>query len=173
MSNPVLRAISDRRSIRSYKAEQVTEDHLDTVIRAAQESPSARNAQPWHFSIVRNQDIIREINAEAVKNLGREGDIFYAAPVVIFISTDASGRWGRLDSGIAVENMALAAHSLGLGSVILGLPEAAFTGPLGEHFNKLLKFPEKYTFAVAIAIGVPAASKDAHPVEPGRIDYIS
>jgi nitroreductase len=71
-----------------------------------------------------------------------------------------------------VQNIALAAHSLGLGSVILGLPDAAFTGSRGDHFNKLLKFPENHVFAVAIAIGVPNATKEAHPIEPGRIDYI-
>jgi nitroreductase len=173
MSNQVLQAISDRRSIRGYKASPVTKEQLDTVLKAALESPSARNAQPWHFSVVSNQDIIREINAEAIKKLGRKGDLFFAAPIVIFISTDAESRWGRLDSGIAVENMALAAHSLGLGSVILGLPEAAFEGPQGERFNKQLRFPEKHTYAVAIAIGVPATTKDAHPIEPDRIDYIN
>ncbi|MDR3279011.1 MAG: nitroreductase family protein [Synergistaceae bacterium] len=174
MSNQVLQAISDRRSIRGYKASPLSKEQTDIILKAAVESPSALNAQPWHFSVVTNQNLIREINAEAVKNLALDiDDIFFAAPLVIFISTDADSRWGRLDSGIAVENMALAAHAIGLGSVILGLPDAAFTGPPGERFNILLKFPPKHTFAVAIAIGVPTETKEAHPIEPDRIDYIN
>ena len=70
-------------------------------------------------------------------------------------------------------NIALAAHSLGLGSVILGLPDAAFNGPRENYFNKLLKFPENYEFAVAIAIGVPDAAKEAHPIKPGKIAYVN
>ncbi|MDR3265281.1 MAG: nitroreductase [Synergistaceae bacterium] len=172
MSNPVLAAIADRRSIRGYKPEPVTKEQLDALLKAAVESPSARNTQPWHFSVVRNPAIVAEVNAEATKNLNRDGDLFYAAPLAIFVSCEAEDRWARLDCGIATQTIALAAHALGLGSVILGLPEAAFTGPKGEYFNKLLKFPKGYSYAVAIAIGVPAATKEAHPVAPGKIGYI-
>ena len=49
MTNPVLTAISERRSIRQYKPEQITEEQLQALLRAAVESPSARNLQPWHF----------------------------------------------------------------------------------------------------------------------------
>ena len=172
MSNPVLQAIAERRSIRGYKAEQISKEQLDLLLKAAEQAPSARNDQPWHFSVVQNAAIIAEVNAEANKHLGREGDIFYAAPTVIFLSCDHTKRWGMHDCGIAVENIALAAHALGLGSVILGLPEPAFTGERKEYFNTLLKFPEGYDFAICIAIGIPTTSKDAHPIQPGRISFV-
>jgi nitroreductase len=173
MSNPVLTAIADRRSIRAYTPQQLTKEQLDTLLLAAAQSPSARNSQPWHFSVVQNPAILAEINKETSKTFNQDfGDIFYAAPTAIFISCDASSRWGRLDCGIAAQTVALAAHSLGLGSVILGLPEGAFTGPRADYFNKLLQFPEGYSFAVAIALGVPAGTKEAHPIEPDRVTYI-
>jgi nitroreductase len=173
MNNPVLQAISDRRSIRSYKDEKVTKEQLDTLLKAAMESPSARNSQPWHFSITQNPGILQEINAEVSKNLGKDlGDIFHGAQTAIFISCDAGSRWGRLDCGIATQSIALAAHSVGLGTVVLGMPEAAFTGAKGDYFNKLLKFPAGYSFAVAIAVGVPAGSKEAHPQEKDRITFV-
>jgi len=65
----------------------------------------------------------------------------------------------------------LAAVSL-LGSVILGLPAAAFKGPRTDYFAKLLKFPTTHEFAIAIAVGCPDGAKEAHPVEDGRIDYV-
>jgi nitroreductase len=77
-----------------------------------------------------------------------------------------------VDCGIAVQTIALAAHSIGLGSVILGLPDAAFRGEKAEYFNKLLKFPDKFKFVVAIAIGVPTATKEAHPIEPDRVLHV-
>ncbi|GHT65043.1 NADH dehydrogenase [Spirochaetia bacterium] len=172
MDNPVLTAIAERRSIRAYKDDKVTKEQFDILLRAAEEAPSARNSQPWHFSVVQNPAILAEINAEACRNLNREGDIFHGASAAIFLSCDAASRWARLDCGIATQTIALAAHSIGLGTVILGLPDAAFTGARGDYFNKLLKFPAGYSFAVAIAIGFPAATKEAHPVEPDRITFV-
>ena len=173
MSNPVLEAIANRRSIRGYEAARITKEQLGCLLDAAVQSPSASNLQPWHFSVVQNTTIFDEINTEAAKMLEREKtDIFFGAQTAIFISCKADSRWGRLDSGIAVENIALAAHSMGLGSVILGRPDAAFTGPRGEYFNNLLKFPDGYSFAVAIAVGIPTTTKEAHPLHPDRIVFI-
>jgi nitroreductase len=128
MNNPVLQAIAERRSIRAYKADPLSDEQWDALIKAALEAPSARNDQPWHFTLVKNKALLKDINAEAVKEfeLEPDSDIFYDAPAAIFISCDPESRWGRHDCGIAVENIALAAHSIGLGSVILGLPEGAF-----------------------------------------------
>ena len=50
----VLRTISNRRSHRAYKTEQLPEDVLSAVLKAGLEAPSARNRQPWHFSVVQN-----------------------------------------------------------------------------------------------------------------------
>jgi nitroreductase len=173
MSNSVLSAIADRRSIRAYKSDKVTKEQLDTLLQAAQQSPSAGNRQPWHFSIVQNPGILKEINAEVAKALNKEEtDLFFGAPLVIFLSSDTAGRWARLDCGIATQTLALAAHSIGLGSVILGRPEAAFTGPRAEYFHQLLKFPSDEGFAVAIAIGIPAGTKEAHPIEPDRVIFV-
>jgi len=172
MTNPVLTAISERRSIRQYKPEQITEEQLQALLRVAVESPSARNLQPWHFTVVQDAAVLAEVNAEATAILGREGDIFYAAPTAIFISADRENDWSKLDSGIAVQNIAIATQSLGLGSVILGLPAAAFKGPRADYFAKLLKFPATHEFAVAIAVGYPDCTKEAHPVEDGRVDFV-
>ena len=173
MNNPVLEAISGRRSIRAYKQEEMTRDQLDAILKAAFESPSARNLQPWHFTVVRDQKVIAEVNEEATKIIGEDvGDIFFAAPTVIFISGEKEWKWSKLDAGIAVQTIALAAHSLGLGSVILGMPDAAFRGPRVEYFNKLLKFPDNYEFAIAIAIGVPNTTKEAHENLPDKVKYV-
>ena len=132
----------------------------------------AVNIQPWHFTVPQDAAVLAEVNAEAAVILGCEGDIFYAAPTTIFISADRDSDWAKLDSGIAVQNIALAAQSLGLGTVILGLPAAAFKGSRAEYFSKLLKFPVTHEFAIAIAVGYPDCSKEAHPVGDGRIAYI-
>ncbi|MDR2605857.1 MAG: nitroreductase [Oscillospiraceae bacterium] len=180
MSNQVLAAIAERRSIRKYKAEQITQEQLDTLLKAAVEAPTARNSQPWHFSVVRDQAVIAEVNAAACANLAKQGgfygsvkDIFYSAPTVIFISADKEATpWATLDCGIAAQTIALAAHSIGLGTVILGLPAAAWDGVNDAKLNELLQFPAGHSFAIALSVGYPDGTKEAHPVGENKIAVI-
>lgn len=170
--NPVINAIHERRSIRDYKDRPVTQEELKVILDAAVASPSARNAQPWHFSVVTDNAVLTEINKEASLKIGREMDIFYNAPLVIFISGDAQNKFASIDCGIATQTIALAAFSLGLGSVILGFPEVAFSGEKKDDFKQRLQFPEGYEFAIAVAIGEPASSKEAHPVKEDAISIL-
>ncbi|MBQ3223975.1 MAG: nitroreductase family protein [Clostridia bacterium] len=188
MTNAVLQAIADRRSIRSYKPEQITDEQLSAIMTAALQAPSARNSQPWHFTVVQDKALIERINesfrTEFLKQVGDSPmrahiedpaySVFYHAPTVIFVSTNMDGArvYARHDCGLAVENIALAAHSLGLGTVILGMPREAFTGPDGDEFRSLLQFPEGYDFMVAVSVGVPAGTKEAHMIDDGLVTYI-
>jgi len=122
---------------------------------------------------VQDQTVNAAVNTAAAEAFGREANVFYGAPTVIYLSCDASTRWGRLDCGIATENICLAAEALGLGTVIVGCVEAAFTGPKGPELNALLKFPAGCSYAVAVAVGYPATTKEAHPVDDGKIDIIA
>ena len=126
----VLKAIADRRSIRSYTDEPVSDEMLKKLIDAAEQAPSAMNRQP------------------------------------------IPGVFTPIDAGIAVENLALAAHDLELGSVILGMPREAFTGDRAAYWYETLHAPAGSEFAIAIGIGHPAASKEAHPVREGLITIL-
>jgi nitroreductase len=184
MSNETLRVISARRSHRAYETTPLTEEQLDAILQAAVESPSAVNRQPWHFTVVRNQALLDEMNKavweqmmkrDPQKRSPRFADssfhVFYHAPTVIVISGMPDNHYTQIDGGIAVENIALAAESMGLGSVILGMPGDAFKGEKADYFRKALKFPEGWDFVIAIAIGVPADTKEAHPVKEDRIAF--
>ena len=171
--NEVLKAIAERRSIRGYEDKQISAEELNALVKVALESPSARNAQPWHFSFVQDKALIDAVDKEILKNAGREGTIFYGAPLVIFISADASNSFAGVDSGIATQNIALAAHSMGLGSVILGMPRFAFEGEKGAEFEKALKFPQGHKFQIALSVGYPTMGKDAHEIFDGKVDIIA
>ena len=185
MSNIVLDTIAARRSHRTYESTPVSQEHIDLLLKAFLDSPSAINKQPWHISVVRNQQLLEEMNAairqevmkrEEAARSPRFADssfhVFYHAPVVFFLSADPAWRYSALDSGIAVQNIALAAESLGLGSVILGMPRDAFISERGEEFKKALDFKEGEEFMIAIAVGHPADDKPAHPVHENHISYI-
>ena len=177
----VLQAIANRRSHRGYKAEQIPEETLNQILTAALESPSARNCQPWHFSVCQDQDLIQEVHDEAARVMGKGGSprfadpnfqMFYHAPTVIFLFGDAENAWTPVDCGIAVENIALAAEGLGIGSVILGLPRPAFRGEKAEELKRKLHCPEGYDFVIAISLGFAADMKDAHEKHPEKISRI-
>jgi nitroreductase len=73
-----------------------------------------------------------------------------------------------VDAGIAVENMALAAECLGLGSVIIGCIYDAMHGEAQEYFSKKLQFPEGYSFQIALAVGHKTDNKTPHEYEFDR-----
>ncbi len=179
----VLQAISDRRSHRVYRKDQLPEEILSAILKAGLEAPSARNRQPWHYSVVQDADLIQEVHDEAASNMSAEKgssrfrdpefQIFYHAPTVIFIFADRDFYWSHVDSGIAVENMALAAEGLGIGSVILGLPLPAFKGDKADDLKVRLGCPEGYDFVVALALGYATDNKEAHDLREENISRIN
>ena len=177
----VLSAIANRRSHRAYKEEQLSEETLSAILKAGLESPSARNRQPWHFSVVQDEGLIQEVHDEAAAVMGKGGSprfadpdfqIFYHAPTVIFLFGEKEFPWTQVDCGIAVENMALAAEGLGVGSVILGLPKPAFTGAKADELRSRLECPEGYDFVIALALGYAADTKEAHGLREEKISRI-
>ena len=98
---------------------------------------------------------------------------YSSAPLVLILSGDKSFPWSAVDAGIAVENIALAAEGLGLGSVIIGIIKGAMSGEKKEHFSRALKFPENHEFEIAIAIGHKAVEKKPHEYDMGEnISYL-
>ncbi|MCL1796663.1 MAG: nitroreductase [Clostridia bacterium] len=187
MCNEILRAISDRRSIRTYTEEPVSEAQLDAMMTAAMEAPSARNTQPWHITAVSNAELLSRVNQaycaeflticppEARARIEHPGySVFFHAPMVLFFSCPpvSEMRYAQTDVGIAIQSVALAAHGLGLGSVILGQPRFAFQGVEADALRAALRFPAGYDFCLAISIGYPACTKEAHPMGEGRLTRI-
>ena len=162
----VLKAIEKRFSTRGYTDEKLTKEELDALIRAGLQAPTAANRQEVHITVVDGSNpILKEIEDE--KNLGRgiqnpPHNFYFEAPVVLILSADETFYWSRLDAGIAVENIALAAEALGLGNLIIGCIKDALTGEKRDYFANALKFPEGYEFEIAIAVGHKAVTKEPH-----------
>lgn len=187
MNNPVLQAIADRRSTRGFSDVQLTCEQLQAILDAALQSPSAVNRQPWHFSVVQNKELLDEFNAvqcelglrnattpEARARYEGGFNVFYEAPTVIFISlpNPLPTPFVQIDAGIAVQNIAIAAQGLGLGSVILGMPREVFASEKGDYFRKAFEFPEGYDFSIAISVGNNTVTKEAHDMHPEKISFI-
>ena len=178
--NEIQKGILDRRSNRGFSDAPLTEAELQTLVDAALASPTARNAQDWHFTFVTNRDMLDQFSADfralmAEKrqaDLAGKYDVLFHPPLCVFISLpeERSSRFAEVDAGIAVENLALSAHGMGMGSVILGRPKELFDAD--PSWEERFGFPEGHHFAIAIAIGHHTVSKDAHPIGEGKVHFI-
>lgn len=168
----VLEAIRTRRSIRKYKTEPVDEKTLETVLDAARWAPSWANTQCWRFIVVRNSEIKSKL-ADILK--GREGapnaatDAIRNAPIVIVacaelgksgyhdgvLATD-KGDWFMFDVALAMQNLVLAAHSLGLATVHVGRFDA-------KEATNILEIPEGYCVVEMTPLGYPDQVRDPRP----------
>ncbi len=160
----VLKAIRERSSTRGYTQEKLTKEELDAVLTAGLQAPTAANRQEIHFTVLDGGDpILAEIDAALTGGSAKkEHNFYYEAPTVVILSGNESFRWSAVDAGIAVENMALAAEALGLGSLIIGCVRDTLTGERRPHFDAALRLPEGYVFEVAIALGHKAVTKAPH-----------
>ncbi len=144
----VMQAIKERRSIRKYRTDPVTDEMLQTVLEAARWAPSWANTQCWRLIVVRDPETRRRLS-ETVSSTnppGRNGaaDAVRDAPVLIVAcaepgragafsggerrgspATDKGEWWYMFDLGLAMQNLTLATHALGLGTVHVGMFDAA------------------------------------------------
>jgi nitroreductase len=125
----------------AFIAGAIPKADLDQIIRAAVRAPSARNAQPWHFTVVQNLTLAKKMVAQTV-----DGN------VIIVVSAPGDGRTNGteiLDCALAVQSVYLAAQALGYGSRI-------YTGPMNE-LNKNLKtelgLPSGHSAVALVRIG--------------------
>lgn len=175
----VLEAIAKRSSTRAYTTEKLTEEEVEVLVKAGLEAPTARNEQEIHISVVDGEHpVLAEIDEEKRKILNiKEGenvpDFYYHAPTVLMLSGKKDFSWTSVDAGICVENIAIAAEALGLGSVIIGIISGAMQGEKKAHFAKVLQFPDNYEFVVAIAVGHKDVEKEPHEIDVQKnVTYI-
>lgn len=165
----VLTAAASRSSTRDYTSEPLTEGELEALLTAGLQAPTATNRQELHFTVLRGDaPILFEIQSVMGDRRRPEKNFWYDAPTVILISGETSFGWTPIDAGIAVENIALTAEALGLGSVIIGCLKGAMLGPDRERFAEALRFPQGYDFQIAIAVGRKASGKEPHGYDRAR-----
>jgi nitroreductase len=166
MANQVLATMKKRSSARAYSAEAVTEAELETILNAGLMAPTATNRQEIHFSVVNGDNpILGELDKEMRKLRGQESqpvNFCYNAPVLIILSAEDDFGWSSVDAGITVQNMALAAESLGLGNLIIGCINQALHGEKQKYFSEKLNFPQGYSFKIALAVGHKTDNKTPH-----------
>jgi nitroreductase len=180
--NEVFKAIKSRRSVRSYTDRQISQADIDQIIEAGTYAPTAHNEQPWHFTVIQNKAFIDHIvsvsNAimatsdnEWVRSMGSNPNfrVTYEAPTVIIVSGRKDAMGLDEDCSAAIQNMMLAAQSLGIGSVWIGL--LRFYLGVEEEVKKL-GLPEGYVPFHGVAFGY-SANKEPLPAPVRKTDVVN
>lgn len=175
----VMEAIKGRRSIRKYRSDPVPEDVLQIILEAGRWAPSWANTQCWRFVIVRDAATKAKL-AETLRGTrpGRPNpatDAVRTAPVVIAAcaekglsgfyrdesgqslpATDKGDYWYMFDVALAMQNMCLAAHALGLGTVHTGLLDA-------QEAARILGLPQNVVLVELMPLGYPDEAPAPRP----------
>jgi nitroreductase len=152
-----MKEIFERRSIRKYTSEDVSDKFVKELLKAAMAAPSAGNQQPWDFIVIKDRAILNEI-----PKVHQYAQMLKEAPVAIIVCGVLErekhvGYWMQ-DCAAAIENILIEAQFLGLGAVWLGVyPREDRVAGL----KKLLEIPENVIPIAVISIGYPAESKEA------------
>ena len=185
--NDTLKTIAARYSCRAYQSKPISDEDLKAIADAAIAAPSAVNRQGWRVIVVKNKGLMDEMEAEGMriitamedkasynKIMARGGTVFYNAPCMIMVPIDSESKQiSLLDCGILCENVALAATSLGLGSLICGMAGMPISGPKGDYFREKFAFPEGYEFGIAVLLGYPAKETAPHKPDSSKITFIN
>jgi nitroreductase len=183
MINSTLDAIFARFSCRAFTDKKIDDETAAILARAALAAPSGMNVQPVNVIVVHNTSLLLEMEKAVVDFFIKTGDqatveriksrnnkIFYNASTVFFLAVKNKS---AADVGIASENIVIAAASLGLGNIILGLPGVVFNDPsTAVYWKQKLSFPEGYEYGLAVAVGNAAAPGKPHALDLGKISYV-
>lgn len=168
-----IEAILTRRSIRKYKKDPITQAEIDQLMRAAMRAPSTINNRDWAFVIVDDPKLLNEL----ADGLDGHAEMLREAPLAIVVCGDlnlalaSAKEFWIVDTCLAAENILLAAHAMGLGSVYLGVfPRETKMG----NVSKILNLPEHLVPLTVLPIGRPdekKPSREEESYEPSKIYY--
>jgi nitroreductase len=147
----VINAILDRRSIRKYQTKEIPEEIILTLLKAAMYAPSSRNTQAWHFIVIRERS-----SMDAIMKVHYYSQMLEKAPLAILVCGDKNleSKEGNLgvNCSAATQNILLAAHELGIGTVWLGIyPRKERMEPIGKLFD----LPEHIIPISLVVLGYP------------------
>lgn len=164
--NATIDNILNRKSIRAYTDQPVSKADLDLILQCGLRAATSRNRQPWHFTVIESRNVLDEISAknkaifsasddEAARQMAADPnfDSFRGAPMCVIVSGANSEPNTIADCANAVENMAIAAKSLNLGSCYIASFKVCLLGPGGESLRSELGIPDGYVPHYALSIG--------------------
>jgi len=164
-----IEVIKERRTIREFEDKDVSRTLVEKILEAVRYAQSWTNSQCWEIVVIKDKKVRKTIQTTLPETNPSYGAIV-SAPVLLAvcgklqksgyyngIAPTKFGDWFMFDLGLATQNICLTAHSLGLGTVVVGLFDH-------DQAKKVINVPEGYEIVTLIPLGYPAQS----PPQPKR-----
>lgn len=187
ITDPVIENIITRRSIRAFRKDRISEEDLNTILTAGSYAPSGMGTQSWRFTAIQNPYVMKRVN-EAIRQTllsipivaethpyvaslinkakDADADFMYYAPTIIIVSNVKDNGNAMADSALALGNMMLAAHSLGIGSCWINQLAGLTRLPLIRELMDSLSIPENHIIYGSAVFGF--AAEEPKPAEPRK-----
>jgi nitroreductase len=166
-----LEVIAGRRSIRKFRDEDVPDELVERVLEAVRWAPSGGNIQPWEVIVVRNPETKQALQ-ETLGGYNPARKAVLTAPVLLVLCgkvkipeaytkdkevvTKFGDWWFMFHLGSAAQNLSLAAHALGLGTVMVGFFDH-------DKAKEILEVPKAYEVVLITPLGYPGATPKPPP----------
>jgi len=190
--NEVIKCILERRSIRKYNQKQISKQDLNVILHAGIYAPSARGQQGVLLIVSKNKEVnemLGKINRSFFRippgtihisneqpSIADDATIenaFYGAPIVITLFGIKESPNRICDCSVAAENIMIAAHSLGIGSCIIGRAGETFTSDYGKQLLEKWQIDENYEPSFHVTLGyTDGEHPKAKPRKENRIKYV-
>ena len=171
--NEILKLLEERRSVRAYRKEQITDEQLEAILRAGIWAPSAKNQQSPVVVVVQDPETVAELSRLNAQIMGAHTDPFYGAPTVLVVLADPKATNeinAAYDGALVMGNLMNAAWSLGVGSCWINRAREVFQLPEGKALLAKWGLPEELVGVGNCILGYPRGEilqpKDRRP---GRI----
>lgn len=159
--NEVIKNILERRSIRKYKDKMVEEELIDQVLKAGTYAPTGMNHQSPIIIAITNKEVRDKLSELNARIMGTNIDPFYGAPVVLVVLADKTYPSYIYDGSTVMENMMIAAKSLGLGTCWIHRAKEEFETEEGKEILKSLGITGEYEGIGNCILGYPDETTEA------------
>lgn len=165
----MLEDLKTRRSVRKYKAEQISDAQLDAILEAGLYAPSGMNSQKAVMVAVRDKQTRDQLSKMNAAVMGTTNDPFYGAPCVIVVLADPERYTWVEDGSLVMGNLMHAAHALGLGSCWIHRAQQMFDSAEGKELLKKWGLPETLRGVGNCILGYADEDPAPKPRADGRI----
>ena len=170
MNNEVLTCLEERRSVRKYKGEQISDAQLEAILKAGLYAPTGMNKQSPVMAVFQDKEIIAKLSRLNAEAMGRDVDPFYGAPTVIMVLADKNVFTWVEDGALVMGNLMNAAHAVGVDSCWIHRAGNVSETPEGREILRSMGIGDEYVGVGNCILGYRDCEyPEARERRPGRI----
>ena len=170
MKLETLMSIKERRSVRSYRKEQISKEELDAVLEAGTYAASGMGRQPAKMVVIQEPELIAKLSKMNAAVMGSTSDPFYGAPTVIIVFSDSKMGTCVENGSLVMGNLMNAAHALDVDSCWINRAKEMFESAEGKALMKEWGIADTYAGVACCILGY--ADGPLPEAKPRKNDYI-